>query len=1118
MSDLFRPTPFADLVQWVFTDLEKRGSIFDIDRTLFFEPTLDDPFRLELQGTTIATPFGVAAGPHTQLAPGIIASWLCGARVLELKTVQLRGVEVVRPCIRMRDEGLNVEWSQELEPEASFDQYLDAWVLIHALHRRLGWPGSDPETIFDISVGYDLDGLQSEPMRGYFSLVADAGTKLEERLEILTRLRPEFAGLDVPSRLSSRVTLSTLHGCPSDEIGRMIIHLMHDYGLHAKVKLNPSLLGAKFVRSILHDHLGFTDLEPDEAAFAEDLKLDEAVDLLAELQEQADGAGVTFGVKLSNTLPLRHHGDAFPEGEKTMYLSSRPLHPLTVQIAAALKKACGSDLEISFCGGADAFNAPELLASGMVPVTTCSDLLRPGGIPRLRQYTQTTRERMERLNASDLGVFALTRARSTAFEGDDVASAAFHNLGNYAAEVLEDPAYQRETYHRPGKRSTRPLGLFDCIEAPCISACGIDQDVPEYLRQVAVGNAAKAAEVIRRDNPLPVILGRTCHHPCETDCLRTHYDEPLAIRDIKRFAMEHAGTPATSCPSRDVPPVAIIGGGPCGLAAAWELRRAGVPVTVFEADDSAGGMVTATIPVYRAADEAIQLDLQALREAGVDMRYGQRFAADFSLGDLDTQGFRAVVLAAGAARGRVLGMAGEEADGVWDGLEFLRRARRGDAPSLGHRVGIIGAGDVAMDCARTAVRLGADVTVIYRRQAAHSPAHPDEMRALQDEGINFRELLAPNTVEVHAGKLTALRCQVMRPGAPGGDGRPRPEAVEGQFTTVELDSLIVAIGQDADEATLVIEGLELTRGGWVKADSETGRTSVDDLWAGGDVVRGPSSIVSAAGDGRRIARDILTKFGVVEPGDENSGHSSPDSRELVRLMERRAERVKRVPTPELPPDQREGFAEVAHTFRDAEARGEAARCLDCDILCSTCVTVCPNRAFLTYEIEPFTVSWPKSIAGTETIKLLIDQPYQVAVINDWCNACGNCTEFCPTAGHPDQDKPRLVLGLKAFETFEDNAFHPRQHQGSFELLGRQDGATHSLRWGERLRYDGPHFSAELDPSSAAIISIQPNTAVRPGDTLDWSTCFALLTVGRGLQRSTPGLVAAAARSDAGPTV
>lgn len=1113
MSDLFRPTPFADLASWVFTDLEKRNTIFDIDRSLFFVPKTTDPFRLDLQGTTIATPFGVAAGPHTQLAPGIIASWLCGARVLELKTVQLRGVEVVRPCIRMRDEGLNVEWSQELDPEPSFDQYLDAWVLIYALHRRFGWPGQDPETIFDISVGYDYDGLTSEAMRRYFSLVADAGPKLQERLAILARIRPEFKDLEVPSRLSSRVTLSTLHGCPSGEIGRMISHLMSEYGLHAKVKMNPSLLGADFVRSVLHDHLGYEDLEPDEAAFAEDLKLAEAVDMVTELQAVARQAGVTFGVKLSNTLPLRHHGDAFPAGEKTMYLSSRPLHPLTVQIAAQLKRSCGTDLPISFCGGADAFNAPGLLASGLVPVTTCSDLLRPGGIPRLRQYTETTRGAMELIGSGNLDQFALFRARSTSFEGNEPVAAANFNLENYAAEVLVDPAYHRETFHRPGKSSTRSLGAFDCIHAPCISACGIEQDVPEYLRQVASGNASQAADVIRQDNPLPVILGRTCHHPCETDCLRTHYDEPLAIRDIKRFAMEHAGTPASNSAALDIPAVAVVGGGPCGLAAAWELRRAGVPVSVFEADEEAGGMVTATIPVYRAADDAVKLDLKALREADVDIRHGQRFGETFLFDDLKAEGFAAVVLAAGAPRGRALGMAGDEVHGVWDGLSFLRQARRDVPPALGHRIGIIGAGDVSMDCARTAVRLGAEVSVIYRRQAAHSPAHPEEMRALREEGIEFRELLAPAAIEAKDGRLVSLTCQVMRPGAPGSDGRPRPEAVDGKFVTFDLDALVVAIGQDTDPATTAIEGLEITRGGWIKADENTGRTSVTGVWAGGDVVRGPSSIVTAAGDGRRIARDILAEFGIHEFHDSDWGKARSETRDLIRLMERRAERIKRVPTPELPPDEREGFAEVTQTFSDAEAKTEASRCLDCDILCSTCVTVCPNRAFLTYEIDPFSVTWPKTLAGDETIKMTIDQRYQVAVINDWCNACGNCTEFCPTAGHPDDDKPRLVLNQQAFKAFDENAFLPQRTDGKFELLARHRGVTHSLQWGAQLTYRGPDFGASLDVKSAAALAIENYQANGSQTSLDWSMAMALITLGRGLLRSAPGMIETAGISE-----
>ncbi len=243
--------------------------------------------------------------------------------------------------------------------------------------------------------------------------------------------------------------------------------------------------------------------------------------------------------------------------------------------------------------------------------------------------------------------------------------------------------------------------------------------------------------------------------------------------------------------------------------------------------------------------------------------------------------------------------------------------------------------------------------------------------------------------------------------------------------------------------------------------------------------------------------------------------SDLDTRDLITLMERRAERVKRIATPELPPSQREGFAEVTLTFTESDARCEASRCLDCDVLCSTCVTVCPNRAFLTYEVDPFAVNWPQSLNGSETTKLTIDQAYQVAVINDWCNACGNCTEFCPTAGHPDEDKPRLVLDAQAFETFSDNAFHPRRNQGSLELLARDGGTVHSLLWGDDLRYVGPRFRATLDPTNATIKSVEPNGALADGDTLDWSICVALLTLGRGLLNSAPGLVAAA-MSDVGP--
>ncbi len=812
MPDRLRPPGFATLARWVLAGLE-RGEVLDLPREVWFVPTGKEPFRLPegWTGTPMATPFGVAAGPHTQLATGIVASWLAGARILELKTVQRRAVEVVRPCIRVRDEGLNVEWSQELPPAASFGQYLDAWVLVHALHRLLGWPGTGPETVFDLSVGYDLEGLLSPEMQGFLELAADAGEGLERRLETLARLEPSLAGLAVPSRLAASVTISTLHGCPPGEIGRMASHLMEEHGLAVRVKLNPTLLGAGAVREIL-ERLGWHDLVPDEAAFAHDLGLEQAAELVEELGAVAARAGVRFGVKLSNTLPLVHDGSVFPASERTMYLSGRPLHALTVRAAHRLARAVGGELSISFCGGADAFNVADLAAAGLLPVTACSDLLRPGGVARLAQYAAELGRAMDAAGAADLPAFAVARARRQGHTGTDPWEAARHNLEVSAGRVLEDPRYRRGPgAPPPGLKGSRSLGLFDCIAAPCVEDCGIGQDVPEYLRRVAAGDRSGAALVIRRDNALPRSLGRACHHPCETRCTREAYDAPLAIREIKRFAMEGAPPPPAPAPLAPVTPVAVVGAGPCGLAAALDLRRSGVPVTVFEARPEAAGMLTDTIPPYRAPEAPVAGDLEALAAEGVEIRHGVRFGIDTDLARLRGEGFGPVVLAAGAPRGRRLGIPGEDLPGVLDGLGFLRAARRGESPPPGVRAAVVGGGDVAVDCARTLRRLreGGSVEILYRRRLRDMPAQAEELEALAAEGIPVRELLVPVEALAEGGRLARIRCERLEAGPPGPDGRPRPEPT-GAFVELGVDLLVVAIGQEPDPTVLDIPGLRRT--------------------------------------------------------------------------------------------------------------------------------------------------------------------------------------------------------------------------------------------------------------------------------------------------------------------
>ncbi|MBU1494019.1 MAG: putative selenate reductase subunit YgfK, partial [Actinobacteria bacterium] len=236
MSDRFHPLTMEQLTDWVFDELEQQGSIFGIPRRLFFTPEADDAFRLSVYGQPLESPFGAAAGPHTQMAQNIIVAWLCGARFIELKTVQtLDELEVNKPCIDAQDEGYNVEWSQELKVYESFDEYLRAWVLIHALHHALGFPGDRPGVIFNMSVGYNLEGIRKPNVQWFLDTMGDASEYLGRYVGLVAARYPAVAGLDIPPRLSDNVTLSTMHGCPPDEIERITAYLMSERGLHTSV-------------------------------------------------------------------------------------------------------------------------------------------------------------------------------------------------------------------------------------------------------------------------------------------------------------------------------------------------------------------------------------------------------------------------------------------------------------------------------------------------------------------------------------------------------------------------------------------------------------------------------------------------------------------------------------------------------------------------------------------------------------------------------------------------------------------------------------------------------------------------------------------------------------------
>ena len=1087
-----------------------KRQIFGIPRALGFSPAAGDPFRTEVYGQSLETPLGVAAGPHSQLAQNIIVAWLCGARFIELKTVQtLDNLEIPKPCIDMQDEGYNVEWSQELAIGESFREYLHAWVLIHALHRKFRFPGAAPGAIFNLSVGYNLEGIRQPNMQRFLDRVADAGDDLRESLEVVAQRLPEVFDIDVPSRLSDNVTLSTMHGCPPGEISAISEYLLRERRLHTSVKLNPTLLGADRVRGILNESLGFSDIEVPDEAFAHDLVLEDGLSLIKGLQAGAGEVGLEFGIKLTNTLEVRNHRRVFSPGEKTMYLSGRPLHALTATLAQVLAEALDEPLLMSFSGGADAANTAALLQGGMRTVTVCSDLLKPGGYVRFGQYLENIERAMAAVGALNLETFI----RNGSPESATVAAAAARNLARYAAGTVSDAAYRAATFHREHTKTARKLGLFDCITAPCTDICDVDQQVPEYMRRVRDGDLAGAASITREDNPLASILGRTCHNPCEPVCLRTHMDQPLAIREIKRFITDHEPAGGEDRRGRLLgPPVAVVGGGPCGLAAATFLARAGRAVTVFEARPSSGGMVSATIPDYRAPHNAVDRDLERVRHLGVEFRYGQDVGATISLDALREEGFATIVIAVGARRGRPLGIDGETADGVFDGLDFLRAARTGDAPQIGRRIGIIGGGDVAMDCARTARRLtDGEVTVFYRRTRKEMPAQDEELCDLFDEGGRLVELAAPHSLKVAEDRLSCVVMEKMELGAADESGRRRPQVVAGAEYEVALDTLIVAIGQLPDLGVFAGQKVALTSSGYLEVNPETLETSLPGVFAGGDIIgTGPVSIVKAAGDGRRIAESILARA-----GDSPKPTSSTDPVwpvfDTTDLLRRRARTEPRVAIPHRPAADRRGFDEVVLTLTPGAAAQEAARCLDCDVMCSTCDGVCPNRAILTYTATPGVLDLPTFVLREDGstlsghVRYRVAQGPQVAVLTDACNECGNCVTFCPTSGRPWRDKPRLYLHRGDFESQDDNAFMLLNHNGTRGIQARFGGELHELFNGDHLRYASPHLSMELHPETLEVHTVRLPQPEAPTDGFDPMHLGAMITLLRSLTESMPEL-------------
>ena len=987
MSKIMKTTSLSALFARAAGEFAAKDSIYEIPGSLFRQ-TFDleaDSSGLNVMSGRASIPLGPAAGPHTQIAPNILAAYLAGARVFELKTVQQNDrLDIDKPCIDALDEGHNVEWSTELTLEEARKEYINGWIAVN-LFAYL-WSRKPNDFFFNMSVGYTLDGIKSEKVEAFIEGMrrpettaywSQAMGELERFIadERFSKAFGEAAAekartvaAHMPVRPIHSVTLSTMHGCPPSEIEKIGRYLIEEKGFDTYIKLNPTLIGYDAARSIL-DRLGWKDIAIKRESFEHDLQFADALALIKSLRETAQARGRRFGIKLSNTLANANDGANLPGAER--YMSGRALFPITISLAAKIAHTIPEEgSRISYCGGVSAFNAADLIRAGLGPLTIATDILKPGGYMR---FSQIARE--------------IVGALPIPLEPDSTDPAALDAL---AEAALERPEYRKEW--KAGKVTIKgALPLYDCFAAPCVQACPVNQKVPAYIAAQGAGLSDQALATILSDNPLAHITGTLCDHVCQEHCSRLDYEGSVAIRDVKLVSAQSADLISAPLPENlcvQGGKTAVIGAGPAGLACAWHLALARHGVKVIDAGPAPGGVPANVIPGFRISREAIGADIGRVAAMGVEFEFGRKIA---SLEELKAEGFTSFFVATGADAAKAMDLKGSGIETI-HALDFLKRfGAEGPETFKGiSHVVVAGGGNTACDAVRAATRIAGmkSVNLSYRRTRAEMPADREELEnaiaeaaAMEGAGTAppspLLELTLPE--EARPGILVMRKMSL---GEKDASGRRSPVPTRETFD-LPCDLLVTAIGEEPDTALLEGFGIESGRNRLPVADASTMETGVENLYVGGDARRGPASIIAAEADGRAAARSILAKEGFALPVQD---YAVPrlDKAKLARRGEILSS---------LEPDD-PGFA----------AR-EAERCLACDSACLRCVEVCPNRANMFIETgKPFS------------------QDAQILHLDRLCNECGNCGFFCPWDGNPYSGKPTLFDSQAELEASKNAGF------------------------------------------------------------------------------------------------
>ncbi len=1011
MADLMRPIPFSELLTRIAGEYKNHDSIFSINKEQFYEDK--EKHFVDVFNQKCSTPMGPAAGPHTQLCQNIIASYLVGARFIELKTVQIMDhLEIAKPCIDARDEGYNVEWSTEYTLEKAYDEYLKAWIALHIIESLLRDKVVDkPSFIFNMSCGYNLEGIKQEKMQVFIDSMIDAGKKplfeeyINEAKALLDDGLLDGTGLEdrkekaektldkISRNICPSVTVSTMHGCPPKEIEAICSYLLTEKKLDTFVKLNPTLLGYDTVRNVL-DTLGYNYVVLKRESFEHDLQLADAKAMLHRLVDLAKKEGRKFGVKLTNTLGNVNPQDVLPGDER--YGSGRILLPLSTRVALILSEEFNGTLPISYSGGISALSVKDLFETGIHPITLATDMLHPGGYAKMSQLC------------------AICNDSKNAWKMDTIDVS---KLKKFVEKVSDPKGIAGKEYR--GTNSVKvntPLELFDCYVAPCVESCPIHQPIPEYVSLAGEGRVAEALSLIYTSNALPNITGWICDHQCQNHCSRMDYEGPVQIREVKRLCAE-LGFEEYKKNFWDKPEepseikAAVIGAGPAGLSAAYFLALAGFDTTVFEKEKVAGGIVKNVIPEFRIPSSAVDKDVEFIKEQGVKFM----FSTEKTIDELRKEGFDYIFVSVGATEPndpRVTGNGPRES-----AVSFLLKSKRGEKVSLGKDVIVVGGGNTAMDAARMAVRTSGveNVTVIYRRSENEMPCDREEYEMALSDGIKFMFLTNPS--DFTDGRLIASKMVL---GEKDASGRRKP-VDSGEKVELECTYLISAIGEKPDRAVLDAIGADGKENVWIIGDTKTGPSTV---------VRCIASAQAAVDEAIDIVYDKILEEDAEEEKKEctcggNCTCGGAEVEEEIEEEEYDDDEIEEIRKEE---DEffsaiREKKAEITLPLRKGSNpkeffEREAKRCIECSYYCNKCAEVCPNRANVMIDLRD---------TG------LFEDPYQILHLDAYCNECGNCLSFCPHDGGPYLKKFTLFSRMDDFENSRNSGFYAENDDVTIRL-------------------------------------------------------------------------------------